>query len=208
MNKTMLPHEIENNSFKIIDAEINVAIDPQYKEIIYRCIHTSADFEYATNLVFSKNLLINALEAIQDNAQIITDTNMAKAGINKNHLAKLKGQVHNYIMDQDVALKAKENQTTRSAMAMRKGASLYKNPIFVVGNAPTALIEIYNMVKNEGLKPRLIIAVPVGFVNVVESKELIESLDVPYIIAKGRKGGSNIAAAIVNALMYKALPRD
>ncbi|WP_423363544.1 precorrin-8X methylmutase [Mycoplasma sp. P36-A1] len=208
MIEKLLPMEIENKSFQIIKDELTLPIDESLAPIIYRCIHTSADFDYAKNLEFSKDLMNQAIKAITDNAIIVTDTNMAKAGINKKHLEKLGGKVLNYISDEDVAKAAKENKTTRSAMAMKKAAQENKDLIFVVGNAPTALIEIHNMVVNEGLKPKLVIAVPVGFVNVIESKQLIKELDIPYVIASGRKGGSNIAAAIVNAIMYSALERE
>lgn len=207
--KKLLPREIEDNSFKIISEELgDIELDPLEAPIIKRAIHTSADFDYAKNLVFSKDVVKNTMEALKKGVAIVSDTNMVKAGINKNHLAKFNSEVHCFIADEDVAIAAKKNQTTRSAMSMIKAKEINKPTIFAIGNAPTALIELDRMIKNKEIDPVLIIAVPVGFVNVVESKDMIEQLDVPYIIAKGRKGGSNIAAAIVNALMYQTIERE
>lgn len=207
--KKLLPMEIENMSFKIISEELgDLKLDPLQAPIIKRAIHTSADFDYAKNLIFSKDVVENTMDALKNGVAIVSDTNMVKAGINKTHLAKFNSEVHCFIADEDIAKAAKENQTTRSAMSMIKAKEIAKPVIFAIGNAPTALIELDRMIKNNEIKPVLIIAVPVGFVNVVESKELIEKLDVPYIIAKGRKGGSNIAAAIVNALMYQTIERE
>ncbi|MEG0283203.1 MAG: precorrin-8X methylmutase [Erysipelotrichales bacterium] len=209
MIKKLKPMEIENKSFEIISEELgDVVLDELEAPIIKRVIHTSADFDYAKNLVFSKDVVKIAHDALNEGGlTIVSDTNMVKAGINKNHLAKFNSSVECFIQDEDIALAAKENETTRSAMSMQKASKLEKPVIFAIGNAPTALIEIERLVKEENFKPVMIIAVPVGFVNVVESKELIEQLDVPYIIAKGRKGGSNVAAAIVNALMYETIKR-
>lgn len=207
--KKLLPKEIEDKSFKIISEELkDVHLDSINEPIIKRVIHTTADFDYAKNLIFSKDVVKNTMKALISGVDIVSDTNMVKAGINKNHLAKFSANIHCFIGDDDIALAAKENKTTRSAMSMRKAMNLNKPLIFAIGNAPTALIELEKLIKDNKLKPVLIIAVPVGFVNVVESKELIEKLDVPYIIAKGRKGGSNVAAAIVNAIMYETIARE
>lgn len=207
--KKLLPKEIEDKSFKIISEELKgVHLDSINEPIIKRVIHTTADFDYAKNLIFSKDVVKNTMKALISGVDIVSDTNMVKAGINKNHLAKFSANIHCFIGDDDIALAAKENKTTRSAMSMRKAMNLNKPLIFAIGNAPTALIELEKLIKDNKLKPVLIIAVPVGFVNVVESKELIEKLDVPYIIAKGRKGGSNVAAAIVNAIMYETIARE
>ena len=201
------PADIESKSFEIIASELgDYALDPVCAPIIKRCIHTSADFDYAQNLVFSEGVVPHAVKALQNGVSIITDTNMAKAGINKRVLARFGGEVLNFMANADVATEAKERGITRAAVCMERGAALGKPLIYAVGNAPTALIRLYEMLE-EGtmVTPALIVGVPVGFVNVVESKELIISrTDVPYIVARGRKGGSNIAACICNALLYLA----
>ncbi len=143
-----------------------------------------------------------ALEAIRGGASIVTDTQMAKAGINKKSLGAYGGQVYCFMSDEDVAAAAKEKGCTRAAASMEKAAAMGEDLIFAIGNAPTALVRLYELVREGKIHPRLIIGVPVGFVNVVASKELIMELDVPYIVARGRKGGSNIAACICNALLY------
>lgn len=155
------------------------------------------------NLVFSDNAVQKAMDAIRDGAWIITDTQMGMAGINKKKLAEYGGEVRCFMSDEETARLAKEQGTTRAAVSMERAAALNRKLIFAVGNAPTALVRLYELIKEGRLKPELIIGVPVGFVNVVASKELILSLeDTPYIVAKGRKGGSNIAACICNALLY------
>lgn len=198
------PREIEARSFEIITQELgDCPLVPGTEPIVKRCIHTSADFDYARNLCFSENVVEKALEAIREGADIVTDTQMAKAGINKKILETYGGQVHCFISDEDVAQAAKEKGCTRAAASMEKAASLGKDLIFAIGNAPTALVRLYELIQEGKLSPSLIIGVPVGFVNVVASKELIMELtQVPYIIARGRKGGSNIAACICNALLY------
>lgn len=204
----VLPEEIEKRSFEIITEELGERkLEEAYAPIIKRVIHTTADFDYADNLVFSEGVREKALEALKNGACIVTDTQMARAGINKRALAKLGVEIYNFIADEDVAKLAKENGTTRSVACIDKAAALKKPVIFVIGNAPTALVRIYELVQEEKLKPELIIGTPVGFVNVVQSKEMIMELDLPYIIAKGRKGGSNVAAAIVNALLYMIYER-
>ena len=170
--------------------------------MVKRCIHTSADFDYAKNLCFSENAVEKAIQAIKDGACIVTDTQMAKAGINKRALARYGGEVYCFMSDEDVAKIAKENGSTRATASMDKAAGLDKKLIFAIGNAPTALVRLYELIEEKKLNPELIIGVPVGFVNVVQSKELIMHTDVPYIVARGRKGGSNIAACICNALLY------
>ncbi len=198
------PREIEARSFEIITQELgDCPLVPGTEPIVKRCIHTSADFDYARNLCFSENVVEKALEAIREGADIVTDTQMAKAGINKKILETYGGQVHCFISDEDVAQAAKEKGCTRAAASMEKAASLGKDLIFAIGNAPTALVRLYELIQEGKLSPSLIIGVPVGFVNVVASKELIMELtQVPYIIARGRKGGSNIAACICNAFLY------
>ncbi len=202
--QTVLPHEIEQRSFAIITEELgNRKLDPENELVIKRVIHTSADFDYADSLTFSEHAVTKAMEAIRRGACIVTDTNMGKAGINKKSLARFGGEVYCFMADDDVAQAAKQNGTTRAVASMDKAAALNRPTIFAVGNAPTALVRLYELIGEGKLRPELIIGVPVGFVNVVESKELIVQTDVPYIVARGRKGGSNVAAAICNAILYQ-----
>ncbi len=199
---TILPEEIEKRSFELIEAELKTELDPEQKPIIKRVIHTTADFDYVENLCFSAGVVKKAIESIKNGACIVTDTNMGKAGIHKKSLTGFGGEIYCFMADEDVAAKAKANGVTRAAVSMEKAAGLDKKLIFAIGNAPTALIRLYELIQTGKLKPELIIGVPVGFVNVVEAKELIMETDVPYIVAKGRKGGSNVAASICNALLY------
>ena len=199
------PMEIEKRSFEIIGQELKEQgkiLQPDTELIVKRCIHTSADFDYADNLAFSPGAVEQALAAIREGADIVTDTQMAKAGINKRALARYGGQVHCFMSDEDVAAAAKAAGTTRATASMDKAAALGGNFIYAVGNAPTALVRLYELIQEGKINPKLIIGVPVGFVNVVASKELIMETEVPWIIARGRKGGSNIAACICNALLY------
>lgn len=200
----LAPAEIEQRSFEIITQELGGrALDPLQEPIIKRVIHTTADFDYADSLVFTPGVVELAHKLLQSGACIVTDTKMAMSGINQSALSKLGVEVYNFISDGDVAAEAKRRGVTRSAVAMEKAARLNRPTIFAIGNAPTALIRLYELMEQEGFRPALIIGVPVGFVNVVQAKELILSADVPAIVARGRKGGSNVAAAIVNALMYQ-----
>lgn len=197
------PTEIEKRSMEIITSELGGRTWPEPEfSVVKRCIHTSADFDYADHLVFSENSTKIAMEAIKRGATIVTDTQMAAAGINKKTLAKFGGSVRCFMSDDDVAAEAKERGVTRASICMERGAKIEGPVIFAIGNAPTALIRLYEMIQEKTVDPALIIGVPVGFVNVVESKELIMKAGVPYIVARGRKGGSNIAATICNALMY------
>lgn len=197
------PRDIESRSFAIITEELgDKQLIPGTELIVKRCIHTSADFDYADNLTFSEDVVNKAIEAIKNGACIVTDTQMAKSGINKKALARYGGEVYCFMSDEDVAKEAKEKGSTRATVCMDKAAAMDKPLIFAIGNAPTALVRLYELITEGKLKPELIIGVPVGFVNVVQSKELIMETDAPYIVAKGRKGGSNIAACIVNALLY------
>ena len=198
------PMEIEKRSFEIITELLgDRKLDPENEPVIKRVIHTTADFEYADNLVFSPGAVAKGIEALRAGCHIVTDTSMAMSGINKTILGKLGGQVHCFIADPDVAEEAQARGITRSAVSMEKAAKLDKPCIFAVGNAPTALIALHELMEAGTVKPALIIGVPVGFVNVVESKELILQDDVPFIVARGRKGGSNVAAAICNAMLYQ-----
>ena len=186
--ENVLPSEIEKRSFEIITEELTqsgIVLDPEKAPVIKRCIHTSAK------------------EAIRNGASIVTDTQMGRSGINKKRLAQYGGQVYCFMSDEDVAEKAKRDGTTRAVASMEKACELDEKLIFAIGNAPTALIHLYELIRAGKIRPELVIGVPVGFVNVIQSKELILELsDTPYIVARGRKGGSNIAACICNALLY------
>lgn len=207
--ENVLPGDIEKRSFEIISQELgDKKIDPVNEPVVKRVIHTSADFDYYDNLVFSEGAVLKGIEAIKQGALIFTDTQMARSGINKPALETFGGEALCFIADEDVREAAKENGTTRSTAAVDKAAAMAAESdrpvIFAVGNAPTALVRLYELISEGKLNPALIIGVPVGFVNVVESKELILELPVPHIVARGRKGGSNVAAAICNAMLYTA----
>ena len=197
------PNEIEKHSFEIISGELKAPLCAENELVIKRVIHTTADFDYAENLVFSEHIVPAALALLKSGCDIVTDTQMAKAGINKTAAEKLGCAIHCFMSDEDVAKEAKERGVTRAIVSMEKAAALRKPLIFAIGNAPTALFALRDLTAAGALSPALVIGVPVGFVNVVESKEEIMKAGVPYIVARGRKGGSNVAAAIVNALMYQ-----
>lgn len=208
MQKSLLPHEIEARSFAILTQELgDRELDPFQAPIIKRVIHTSADFDYADTLTFSQDAVPKALSALQHGACIVTDTNMVKAGINQMLLQSLGGQVYCFMADPDIAQAAKQNGTTRAVASMDKAAQLQGPFIFAIGNAPTALLHLCDLMDAGKLHPELVIGVPVGFVNVIEAKERLLTYDIPYIVARGRKGGSNIAAAICNALLYQLRDR-
>lgn len=205
MFEKLAPAEIEKRSFEIITSELEekgIVLDPVNEPVIKRCIHTSADFEYAKTLSFSEGAVEKMKELIRGGAYIVTDTNMALAGINKKKLATFGGEALCYMADEDVAAEAKDRGVTRAAVSMEKAARLDRDVIFAIGNAPTALIRLHEMMEEGIYTPKFVIGVPVGFVNVVASKELFLDSDVPYIINRGRKGGSNISAAICNAVLY------
>ena len=198
------PMDIEKRSFEIISQILgNTRLDPENELVIKRAIHTTADFDYAQNLYFSPHAVKRGIEALRNGCCIVTDTQMAKAGINKKTLAELGGEVFCFMSDEDVAKEASERGITRAYVSMEKAAGLNRPCIFAIGNAPTALVSIKELMDEGKLDPVLIIGVPVGFVNVVESKELIIGSGAPCIVARGRKGGSNVAAAICNAMLYQ-----
>lgn len=206
MIENIKPTDIEARSFEIITEILgDTKLDPENALVIKRVIHTSADFDYVQNLVFSEHAVTRGIEALKNGCDIVTDTQMARAGINKTILARLGGQVHCFMSDADVAEEAKARGVTRAIVSMERAARLKKPCIFAIGNAPTALISLREQMDAGVMHPALVIGVPVGFVNVVESKELIISSDVPHIVARGRKGGSNVAAAICNAMLYQIL---
>ncbi len=199
------PAEIEKRSFEIITSELEekgIVLDKENELVIKRCIHTSADFDYAETLSFSDGAVERMKELIRGGAVIVTDTNMALAGINKKKLASYGGEAICYMADEDVAAEAKDRGVTRAAVSMERASKLDRDVIFAIGNAPTALIRLHEMMEDGIFTPKFVIGVPVGFVNVVYAKELFLDSDVPYIINRGRKGGSNISAAICNAVLY------
>ena len=199
------PAEIEARSMEIIQSELGErSFPPDVLPVVKRVIHTTADFDYADNLVFSPGAVEKGVAALKAGCVIVTDTQMARSGVNKRVLEKFGGEALCFMSDLDVAAEAKERGVTRAAVSMERAAKLDRPLILALGNAPTALVRTCELLEAGALKPELIIGVPVGFVNVVESKELLLTEDVPYIVARGRKGGSNVAAAICNALLYLA----
>lgn len=204
------PAEIEARSMEIIAEELNsmgIVLPEENAPVIRRVIHASADFSYAQNLYFSDQAVSMGIDAFRRGIPVVTDTNMAKSGISQKGLARLSSHAECFMADPDVARAARTGGTTRAVCAMQKAAGLYPSAIFAVGNAPTALFALISLMDN-GLRPSLVIGVPVGFVNVVEAKEALVSCctrhQIPVIAAMGRKGGSTIAAAICNALIYLA----
>ncbi|MDY5972091.1 MAG: precorrin-8X methylmutase [Butyricicoccus sp.] len=209
MKEIIRPADIEKRSFEIITQELGGRTFPAGIDLIVkRVIHTSADFDYADNLCFSEDVVARAKEALAAGATIVTDTNMALAGISKPTLAKFGGKAVCFMADPEVAQEAKERGVTRAVVSMEHAARLDGPLIFAIGNAPTALIRLHELIEAGVLSPALVVGVPVGFVNVVESKELFLGGETPYIIARGRKGGSNVAAAIINALLYQMVQRE
>ena len=199
------PADIEKTSMKIIReelAQMGKEIPEEQAPVVLRVIHTTADFEYADTMTFSPGAIEKAREAIRRGARIVTDTNMALAGVNKRSLAKWGGEALCFMADPEVAAEASARGITRAAVRMEKAAGLEGETIFAIGNAPTALLALRELMDTEGFRPAMIIGVPVGFVNVVNAKELIMETDVPWIVNRGRKGGSGVAAAICNALLY------
>ena len=204
MTEIIAPKDIEKRSFEIITELLGSRrLDPENEPVIKRVIHTTADFDFADSLVFSPHAVEQGLRALRAGCDIVTDTQMAKAGISKPALEKLGGRVHCFMSDADVAQEAQKRGLTRAAVSMERAAALQKPCIFAVGNAPTAPLRLRELIDDSRLAPALVIGVPVGFVNVVESKEQILSASVPHIVARGRKGGSAVAAAICNALLYQ-----
>ena len=204
--KEILPSEIEKESFRIIRKELAEAgkvIPADVEPTVVRVIHTTADFEYADTLEFSEGVIEKAKAAIRSGAHIVTDTNMALSGINKKILERFGGEAHCFMADEDVAKTAVQKKVTRAIVSMDKAIKLDVPLIFAIGNAPTALIRLRELIDEGLVRPELIIGVPVGFVNVVEAKKKIMECDVPYIVNRGRKGGSTVAAAICNSLLYR-----
>ena len=198
----VLPADIEKRSFEIIESELKTEVPAEIKPVVIRAIHTTADFDYAESLYFSENIIDKALAVLERGAVIVTDTNMAKAGINKSALARHGCECMCFMADEDIAETAKKNGTTRAAASVDKAAELGRPVIYAVGNAPTALVRLCEHISAGDFVPEFVIGAPVGFVNVVQSKEMLVASGIPCIVARGRKGGSNVAAAICNALLY------
>ncbi len=208
----ILPADIERRSMEIIESELGDTshLSEAQKAIVKRVIHTTADFDYLQNLTFSPNAVEHGLAALRDGAVIVTDTQMALSGISKPALKALGCEAHCFMSDPETARMARERGTTRAMVSIDRAAEAFadRQVIFAIGNAPTALIRLRELMDAGRLLPALVIGTPVGFVNVVPSKELIMACDVPSIVAAGRKGGSNVAAAICNALLYMLYDRE
>ena len=200
------PEDIETRSFRIIGEELGPHdFDPLTELVVKRVIHASADFDYARTLYFSGHAIERGVAALAAGATIACDTTMVAAGINKRVVARFGGTVRTFIADPDVAEEARRRGVTRSVVSMERAAGLEGPLVLAVGNAPTALMRLSELLEDGMMEaPALVVGVPVGFVNVVESKEQLMRAPVEHIVARGRKGGSTIAAAIVNALLYIA----
>lgn len=210
MHKQYRPAEIEAESFRIITEELGQMgkrLPPEYASVILRTIHTTADFSYVDNLFFSDHIMETARKALLQGSRIVTDTNMALAGISKAALHKLGGDVICHMADADVAQEAARRQVTRAMVSMEKTVLAGEDLIYVIGNAPTALIRVVELAQEGRICPRFVIGAPVGFVHVEEAKELLIASGIPCIVPRGRKGGSNVAAAIINALLYETAGR-
>lgn len=200
------PTEIEQKSFAIITEELEqkgLVLDADKAFLIKRCIHTTADFDYAKTMAFSDCAIPIMADLIRQKATIVTDTNMALSGINKKTLLEYGGSAKCFMSDPVVMKEAKQRGITRATVSMEYAAKLPGKVIYAIGNAPTALLSLKEMMDKTSYRPDFIIGVPVGFVNVIAAKEEIMTTDVPYIINTGRKGGSNVAAAICNAVLYE-----
>lgn len=210
MAEYIRPEEIEAESFRIIAEEIRQmgrALPDRYGAVIQRVIHTTADFSYLDSLYFSDGSMEAADRALRLGSSVVTDTNMARAGINERALGRLGGRVLCYMADEEVARLARQRQVTRAVVSMEKTAQTEESLIYVIGNAPTALLRLVELAEEGKIHPGFVIGAPVGFVNVTEAKERLIASGIPCIVPRGRKGGSNVAAAIFNALLYEAAGR-
>jgi len=199
------PQAIEDKSFAIITEELGPHSFTAHEfPVVQRVIHASADFDLGRSLVFHPQAITAGIQAIRTGTPIIADVQMVAVGISAARLARFGNAVRVYISDPDVAEKAQAQSVTRAIMAMRKAVEEAPHGIYVIGNAPTALLELIRLTQAGVARPSLIVGVPVGFVSAAESKEQLMALDVPFIANRGRKGGSTIAVAIVNALAILA----
>jgi precorrin-8X/cobalt-precorrin-8 methylmutase len=202
----MLPHEIEQESFRIIRTELGAhPFSPEELAVVVRVIHASGDFEFRDILRFHPDAIRAGVDALRRGCAVVTDVRMVKVGIASEMLSQLGGRTVCDIRTPEVREQAKAQGLTRSTVAMRLNASNINENIVAIGNAPTALLEVLRLIREDGIRPALVVGVPVGFVNAAESKELLLSAGVPYVTALGRKGGSTIAVAIVNALLHLAV---
>lgn len=203
----MGPEEIERASMAIIGREMGDWAGPaENLPVLKRVIHTTADFDFVRNLLFSPNSVRLGREALRRGVTVVTDTAMAAAGIGKPAAARWGVSVVCRMADPDVRDEALRRGVTRAVVSMERAAAETPDAIFAIGNAPTALIRLCELIREGTARPSLVVGVPVGFVNVVESKEMLVATDVPYIAAMGRKGGSPVASAVVNALLYGMEP--
>lgn len=203
------PMGIEHKSMDIIESEMGThTFDEAHLKVVKRVIHTTADFEYADLIEFSPDALERGLQALKEGADVYADTNMVMAGINKRKLKDLGGEVYNYVHEPEVFKEAKEREITRSMVSIEKAAENRNTRIYAIGNAPTALFVLMDLVAKGKVKPDLVIGVPVGFVGAEESKEQLRKMNIPYIVIRGRKGGSPVAATILNAMLYQIGSRD
>ena len=195
----MRPDEIENESMRIIQSEIGeYSGSDENLSVVKRVIHATADFDFLENLYFSDNVVKKAREALKNQVPVVTDTLMLAAGISKKYNLKIICNV----ADEDVKIEAQNRGVTRSVVNIERAVKNFPNSIYAIGNAPTALIRLCELIHEKKANPALVIGVPVGFVNVIEAKEMLEAVDVPKIISRGRKGGTTVACAIINALLY------
>jgi len=207
--QSVSPAGIERRSMEVISREMGPhSFTEEQLPVVKRCIHASADFDYVKNLRFTGNAVSAGIAALRAGCTVVTDTQMAYAGINKRVLEGFRGGAVCFMADPDVAAEASRRGITRAAVAMERAAGLAGPVVLVVGNAPTALVRACELMSEGKFAPELVIGVPVGFVNVVESKELLWSMPGEHIVAMGRKGGSNIAAAVCNALLYMASGKE
>ncbi len=205
----MLPHDIETKSFTIIDREAGAhGFSAARWAVVRRMIHTTADFDYLKSVRFSSGAVRQAVAALQNGAPVITDTNMVRVGVRRERVEELGGEMACFINDSRVVARAAAQKTTKARVAVDLAAEQYAGGIYAIGNAPTALLRLLEIVAEGRAKPDLIIGLPVGFVNAAESKELLCSSSAPFISNVGRKGGSNLAAAVVNALLILATGRE
>ncbi|ERN52982.1 precorrin-8X methylmutase [Alkalihalophilus marmarensis] len=202
---TVQPQEIEGMSFNMIDEEFgqHSFTEEQYK-IVQRVVHASADFELGHSMLFHEKAIQSGIKAIKNGEQVYADVQMIVSGVSKGRIEKHGGNVHVYISDEDVMKEAKRLNTTRAIISVRKSIQQFDGGIYAIGNAPTALLELIRLIKGGYAKPSLVIGMPVGFVSAPESKEELAKLDVPFITNVGRKGGSTVTVAALNALSLLA----
>lgn len=205
MSRTVDPEEIERQSFEIIERELGThAFGPREFRVVQRAIHASGDFDFARNLVFHPAAIEAGLAALRAGRDVVVDVEMVKVGVSRSILQKLGGDVRCFISDPDVIARAREEGVTRAIVAMRKAAAECPDALVAVGNAPTALLEMIDLARRRAAAPALVVGAPVGFVAAAESKEALIESGLPFIACRGRKGGSSVAVAIVNALLRLA----